>query len=56
MQGCPYSKESSSVVSVILIVALFQAPGGGLRLCLVFVQCYTGVEMSYYTHIIHFLL
>ena len=44
-----------SVVSVILIVALFQAPGGS-RLCLVFVRCYTGVEMSYYPHNNDFLL
>ena len=39
------------VVAVLLIVALFQAPGGS-RLCLVFVRCYTGVHMSYYPHTI----
>ena len=44
-----------TVVSVLLIVALFQAPGGS-RLCLVFVRCYTGVEMSYYPRITYFLL
>ena len=43
------------MVAVLLIVALFQAPGGS-RLCPVFVRCYTGVRMSYYPHIIVFLL
>ena len=51
----PRYRESRYVVAELLIVALFQAPGGS-RLCLVFVRCYTGVTMSYYPHTIVFLL